>query len=104
MSSQLTLVHGRSTSLSSSSSSSSSFARTRHQYDLRNHHPLSEMYNSVEEELWKIFTFYSIHADSHQPEVMRAASFVRFCRDTQIVSRKIKPTTVELEVARVVCA
>lgn len=60
------------------------------------------MYNSVEDELWKVFTFYSIHGDANQPEVMRPANFVRFCRDSQIISRKLKPTAVELEVARMV--
>ncbi len=60
------------------------------------------MYNSVEDELWKVFTFYSIHGDANQPEIMRPANFVRFCRDSQIISRKLKPTAVELEVARMV--
>lgn len=58
------------------------------------------LYNSVEQELWRVFTFYALHADASQPEQMRPAIFLRFSKDCQIVSRKIPPTAVELEVTR----
>ncbi len=60
------------------------------------------LYASVQEELWRIFTFYALHGDANQPETMRPANFLRFCKDCQIVSKKINPTAVELEIARMV--
>lgn len=58
------------------------------------------MYNSVEQELWRIFTFYALHADATQPEQMRPAIFLRFAKDCQIISKKLPPMAVELEVTR----
>ena len=60
------------------------------------------MYTSVEQELWRIFTFYSLHGDPNQPEILRPANFVRFCKDCQITSKKITPTSIELEITRLV--
>jgi len=54
----------------------------------------------IEQELWRIFTFYSLHGDPTQPENMRPAHFLRFCKDCQILSRKINPTAIELEVSK----
>ena len=51
-------------------------------------------------ELWRIFTFYGLHTDATQPEVMRVASFVRFTRDTQMLSSRLTSTMVELEIVR----
>lgn len=56
----------------------------------------------IEQELWRIFTFYSLHGDPTQPENMRPAHFLRFCKDCQILSRKINPTAIELEVSKLV--
>lgn len=58
------------------------------------------LYNSIEQELWRIFTFYALHADASQPEALRPAIFLRFTKDCQIVSRRLPPMTVELEVTR----
>jgi hypothetical protein len=61
-----------------------------------------EMNNSVEQELWRVFTFYSIHGDANQPELLRPANFLRFCKDCQITSRKLTPTAIELEITRLI--
>lgn len=58
------------------------------------------IYNSIEEELWKIFTFYALHSDPTQPELLRPANFIRFSKDCQIVSKKLTSTAVELEMAK----
>lgn len=63
---------------------------------------IAQMYNSVENELWRIFTFYSLHGDANQPELLRPANFVKFCKDCQITSRKLTPTVIELEITRLV--
>ena len=60
--------------------------------------PLSEDHFLFE--LWRIFTFYGLHTDATQPEVMRVASFVRFARDTQMLSPRLTSTMVELEIVR----
>ena len=57
-------------------------------------------YQSIEKELWSIFTFYSLHSDPNEPEKLRPAHFVRFAKDCQITSKNITPTAVELEIAR----
>jgi hypothetical protein len=51
-------------------------------------------------ELWRIFTFYALHTDATQPEVMRVTTFVRFARDTQMLSSRLTATMVELEIVR----
>eukprot|EP01031_Cornospumella_fuschlensis_P042197 gene42197-51532_t len=58
------------------------------------------LFNSVEQELWRIFTFYALHADASQPDQMRPAIFLRFSKDCQIISKRLPPTAVELEVTR----
>lgn len=60
------------------------------------------MNNSVEQELWRVFTFYSLHGDANQPELLRPANFLRFCKDCQITSKKLTPTAIELEITRLV--
>ena len=60
------------------------------------------MYNSIEEELWRIFTFYALHSDPTMPEILRPPNFIKFCKDCQIVSKKFPPSSVELEMAKVV--
>lgn len=57
--------------------------------------------DAIINELWTIFTFYSIHGDANEPESIKTATFVRFARDTQIVSKKLTVTMIELEIARV---
>jgi hypothetical protein len=58
------------------------------------------IYNSIEEELWRIFTFYALHSDPTMPEIMKPANFIRFCKDCQITSKKLTPSAVELEMTR----
>lgn len=58
------------------------------------------IYNSIEEELWRIFTFYALHSDPTLPEILRPPNFVKFCKDCQIISKKFTPSAVELEMAR----
>jgi hypothetical protein len=60
------------------------------------------LYDSIEEELWRIFTFYGLHGDAHQPTLLRPASFVRFCKDTQIISKKLTSTFVETKITQLV--
>jgi len=42
---------------------------------------------SVEEELWNVFTFYTLRGDPMDPEHMSKREFVKFCRDSLIVPR-----------------
>jgi hypothetical protein len=58
------------------------------------------IYNSIEEELWRIFTFYALHSDPTMPETLRPPNFIKFCKDCQIISKKFPPSSVELEIAR----
>ena len=58
------------------------------------------IYNSIEEELWRIFTFYALHSDPTLPEVLKPPNFIKFCKDCQIVSKKFTTSSVELEIAR----
>eukprot|EP01035_Chromulina_nebulosa_P038781 gene38781-52383_t len=58
------------------------------------------MYNSVVEELWRIFSFYALHADSNQPEVWRTAVFLRFAKECQIMSKSLPSSAVELEIGK----
>ncbi len=60
------------------------------------------IYNSVEEELWRIFTFYGMHSDPATPDLWNRANFVRFAKDCQIISKKLNVTAVELEITRLV--
>lgn len=58
------------------------------------------IYNSVEEELWRIFSFYTLHSDPNTPDIMRLPSFVRFCKDCQLVSKRLTTQALELEVSK----
>uniref|UniRef100_A0A7S1XWX3 Uncharacterized protein n=1 Tax=Phaeomonas parva TaxID=124430 RepID=A0A7S1XWX3_9STRA len=40
----------------------------------------------VEQELWCIYTFYTLHTNALGPETMALSQLVRFCRDCQIFS------------------
>jgi len=54
------------------------------------------------DELWSIFTLYSLLADPTNPEQLKVANFVRFAKDSQIISKKLTSTDVELELAKLV--
>ena len=65
----------------------------------------SNQFNSVEEELWRIFTFYALYSDPTQPQVWKAPTFIRFAKECQIISNKSKTlctSAVELDIARLV--
>lgn len=56
------------------------------------------IYNSISDELWRIFTYYALHGDSSSPEFLRPASMIKLCKDTQLVSSHLKPAQIELEI------
>jgi hypothetical protein len=63
--------------------------------------------HSVEQELWLVFTHYSLHSDPSLPEQWRSATFVKFARDCQIVKETARPNSLtipalELEIAKLV--
>lgn len=43
---------------------------------------------SVEEELWNIFTYYSLHGDPLDPEYIKSSQFVRMCKDCEILGQE----------------
>lgn len=58
--------------------------------------------NQLLDELWSIFTLYSLLADPTNPEQLKVANFLRFAKDSQIISKKLTSTDVELELAKLV--
>jgi len=40
----------------------------------------------VEQELWNIFTFYTLHANPLGPEHLKPSQFVKFAKDCQMIS------------------
>lgn len=45
--------------------------------------------SSVEQEIWNIFTFYTLHGNPLDPEHIRATQFVKLCKDCQIIGSTI---------------
>ena len=65
----------------------------------------TNQFNSVEDELWRIFTFYALYSDPTQPQVWKAPTFVRFAKECQIISAKSKQlstSAIELDIAKLV--
>jgi len=58
--------------------------------------------SNIEAELWRIFTFYALHADANVPDMWRINQFVRFAKDCQITSSKFMVSELELEIVRLV--
>ena len=66
----------------------------------------------MEEELWRIYTYYSLHFDPMQPELWRSATFIRFAKDCQIIAARdsnvyglgshFTVPAMELEIAKLV--
>ena len=54
----------------------------------------------IVEELWRIVSYYSLHADPTSPETLKVANFMKFAKDCQILSNKLIPSTVELELSK----
>jgi len=56
---------------------------------------------SVQDELWRIFTFYTLQSDSNNLELLKVSQFVKFAKDAQISSKKFTSTQIELELAKI---
>lgn len=56
---------------------------------------------NARDELWRIFTFYTLHSDSTNLETMKISLFVKFCKDVQIVNKRFTGTQIELELAKI---
>ena len=56
---------------------------------------------NLQDELWRIFTFYTLHTDSANLEAMKTSLFVKLCKDVQITSNKFTGTQIELELAKI---
>lgn len=53
---------------------------------------------STVEELWKIFTYYTMHTNASQPEILKITNIMQFLRDTQIINRGTDMRKLELEI------
>jgi hypothetical protein len=59
------------------------------------------MSSSIEEELWNIFTYYSMHGNPRDPSKMPSMAIVKFCRDIMVsdesmAEKPIIPADVQL--------
>jgi hypothetical protein len=43
---------------------------------------------SVEQELWNIFTFYTLHGNPQDPEHLKMSQFVKLCGDCEILGKQ----------------
>ena len=41
--------------------------------------------DSVEAELWNVFTFYTLSGNPLYPDLLKSSSFVRLCKDCNII-------------------
>lgn len=41
--------------------------------------------DSVEEELWNIFTYYSLHGNPRDPSKLPCFQFLKLCRDSMVM-------------------
>ena len=57
---------------------------------------------SVEQELWNIFTYYTLHGNPMYPDLLKASQFVKLCRDCRIVRSIDNPKGVTTAIANVV--
>jgi hypothetical protein len=57
---------------------------------------------SLENELWLIYSHYTLLSDPNQLEQMKIQSFGKFAKDCQIMSNNLKSVAIELEIARLV--
>ena len=44
---------------------------------------------SVEQELWNIFTFYTLHGNPQYPDLLKASQFVKLAKDCQMLRRNV---------------
>jgi hypothetical protein len=53
-------------------------------------------------QLWRIFTYYALHADPARPQCLKVPHFIKLCKDAQLISKRVLATTIELEIAKLV--
>jgi len=51
---------------------------------------------NIEEELWNIFTYYTLHGNPLDPEHIRASQFVKLTRDCQIIGTTLSEAEIPL--------
>lgn len=56
--------------------------------------------SKVEEELWNIFTYYTLHSDPTQPEQLKMAKFMAFAKDCQILSPTLTQAQINIVLTR----
>lgn len=56
--------------------------------------------SKVEEELWNIFTYYTLHSDPTQPEQLKLSKFVTFAKDCQILSPTLTQAQINIVLTR----
>jgi hypothetical protein len=59
-----------------------------------------ELANPVQAELFRIFSFYSLHGDASNPDYWRITMLIRFARDCQLLTPDFTGTQLELEVVK----
>ncbi len=59
-----------------------------------------EVTHPVEAELFRVFSYYSLHGDASNPDYWRITMLTRFARDCQLLSSTFTSTQLELEVVK----
>lgn len=59
-----------------------------------------ELTHPVEADLFRIFSYYSLHGDASNPDYWRITMLTRFARDAQLLSSTFTSTQLELEVVK----
>jgi hypothetical protein len=54
----------------------------------------------VEQELWNIFTYYTLHSDPTHPEQLKVGKFMAFAKDCQIISPTLTQAQINLVLTR----
>mmetsp|Transcript_17062 Transcript_17062/g.40004 ORF Transcript_17062/g.40004 Transcript_17062/m.40004 type:complete len:429 (-) Transcript_17062:318-1604(-) len=59
---------------------------------------------AVEMELWNIFTYYTLHGNSGNPELMMPLDLYRLCRDCQMTEVAMYRNAIEQQDVHIICA
>ena len=51
---------------------------------------------SVEQELYNIFTFYTLHGNPQYPDLLKASSFVKLAKDCQMIRRNVTAADIQV--------
>ena len=51
---------------------------------------------SVEQELWNIFTFYTLHGNPQYPDLLKASQFVKLAKDCQMLRRNVTAADINV--------